>query len=51
MREVLQRLRTYRLYAKRSKCSFYTNSVIFLGFVITPEGVKIERERVKTIDE
>ncbi|OQD63305.1 hypothetical protein PENANT_c470G05598, partial [Penicillium antarcticum] len=38
VREVFRRLRTYRLYAKRSKCRFHTDSVTFLGFVITLEG-------------
>ncbi|OQD64946.1 hypothetical protein PENANT_c409G07288, partial [Penicillium antarcticum] len=37
VREVFRRLRTYRLYAKRSKCRFHTDSVTFLGFVITLE--------------
>jgi hypothetical protein len=51
VREVFRRLRTYQLYVKRSKCRFHTDSVTFLGFVITTEDIQMEEERVKAIDE
>ena len=49
IREVFRRLRTYRLYAKRSKCRFYTNLVIFLGFIIHPKGLKQNKSALKRL--
>lgn len=48
---VLGRLREYRLFAKLSKCSFETTSVSFLGFIVDIDGVRMDTERVRTIDE
>ena len=48
---VLQRLRDYALYAKPSKCTFYTKEVEFLGFVVTTEGVTMDENRVRSIRE
>ena len=50
VRLVLERLRKYRLYAKLSKCAFEVDTVNFLGYVISPDGVGMERSRVETID-
>lgn len=49
VRMVLERLEKFRLYCKLSKCTFHTDTVNFLGFVISPKGIKIERSRVDTI--
>lgn len=49
VRMVLERLRTFKLYAKLSKCAFHTKSVNFLGFVISPEGVSMEPARIQNI--
>ena len=38
VREVLNRLRTHKLYASPKKCEFYRESVEYLGHVITPPG-------------
>jgi hypothetical protein len=46
---VMERLRQYALYANRKKCSFYTQSVRFLGFVVSNTGVSIDPNRVATI--
>lgn len=51
VRRVLDRLRRYGLYCKRSKCAFHTQQVNFLGFIISPQGTQMEPERVKTITE
>ncbi|KAF4539175.1 Reverse transcriptase domain protein [Lasiodiplodia theobromae] len=48
---VLQRLGEWGLYAKLSKCVFHTKTVEFLGFVVTPEGIVMDPERVKAIQE
>ena len=46
---VLQRLREVGLYAKASKCEFHTNSVEFLGFVISDKGISMDMKKVQTI--
>ena len=48
---VLERLRIASLYVNLEKCEFHTKSVDFLGFVVTPAGVVMDPERVKTIAE
>ena len=49
VRMVLGRLWKYQLFCKASKCKFHTDTVNFLGFIIRPQGVEMERERVETI--
>ncbi|WP_241752491.1 reverse transcriptase family protein, partial [Vibrio vulnificus] len=39
LRVVLQTLRDYQLYAKFSKCEFWRDQVVFLGHVVSPEGI------------
>ena len=46
VREVLNRLRTHKLYASPKKCEFYRESIEYLGHVITPEGVAILPSKV-----
>jgi hypothetical protein len=48
---VLERLIEVKLYAKLSKCEFHTREVGYLGFIVTPEGVHMEKDRVKSIEE
>jgi hypothetical protein len=48
---VLKKLRDYALYAKPSKCTFYTKEVEFLGFVVTTSGVTMDENRVRSIRE
>ena len=49
VREVLRRLKEHKLYSKLSKCEFHRSTVEFLGFIITPEGVKMDESKVKSI--
>jgi hypothetical protein len=51
VREVLDRLRKAKLYVKLSKCEWNTDRTEYLGYVVTPEGVSINPERVKTIQD
>jgi hypothetical protein len=39
------------LTCKLSKCEFHSSSVSFLGFVISPDGISMEPDRVATIKE
>ena len=49
IRQVLERLREANLFVKLSKCSFSTQSVEFLGYVISPDGVSMEKSQIDTI--
>ncbi|QRW08587.1 Retrotransposable element Tf2 protein [Ceratobasidium sp. AG-Ba] len=51
VKEVLKILRDNNLYAKLAKCEFFVKKVIFLGLVITPEGISMEEEKIKAIME
>jgi hypothetical protein len=51
VRQVLQRLKEFGLYCKAEKCQFGVSEVGFLGFVITPDGVGMESDRISTIED
>jgi len=51
LRLVCQTLRENILYANPKKCEFMTTRIIFLGFVVTPEGVFANPKKVKAIVE
>ena len=51
VREVLRRLRKHGLYAKPEKCSFHSDSVDYLGFILSPEGLTMDEAKVKVIQE
>ena len=47
--EVIKRLEENDLYVKPEKCKWKMREVEFLGVVIGPEGIKMEREKVKGV--
>ena len=49
--KVLQALKTYRLFAKASKCCIMVREVEFLGQWITPQGAAPTREKIKVVAE
>ncbi|MFG1569956.1 hypothetical protein ACDT16_13810 [Staphylococcus aureus] len=49
LRTVLQTLRDNQLYAKRSKCEFWLNSVSFLGHIISGHGIAVDPKKVEAI--
>jgi hypothetical protein len=49
VKEILQRLRKAKLYVKLSKCEWHTQRTEYLGYIVSPEGISIDQERVKTI--
>jgi hypothetical protein len=51
VKEVLQRLREARLFVKLSKCEWHTQRTEYLGYIVSPEGVSIDANRVKTIQD
>jgi len=51
VKEVLERLRQAKLYVKLSKCEFHKHDVEFLGYIVCPEGIKVDPSRVKTVQD
>lgn len=51
VRQILQILLDHGLYVSLEKCKFHVQEVNFLGFLITPNGIAMEPERVATINE
>ena len=49
VRKVLERLRQFKLYAKLSKCSFMTQMIEFLGYIVSNHGVSMDPRRVDAI--
>src|SRR6266536_1655143 len=49
VREILERLRNFKLYLKLSKCEFSVDRVEFLGFVVITRGIDMEGSRVEII--
>jgi len=46
MEEILRRLKENDLYIKPEKCVWKVRKVRFLGIVIGPDGIEIEKEKV-----
>ena len=47
--QVLAVLREEKLYGNIAKCTFCTDRVVFLGFVISADGIQVDEEKVKAI--
>ncbi|KAL5739350.1 hypothetical protein ACOSQ2_028530 [Xanthoceras sorbifolium] len=48
---VLGVLRTEKLFANFKKCTFCTDRLVFLGFVVSAKGIGVDEEKVKAIKE
>ena len=51
LRLVLQRLKDKQLYAKFKKCEFWLNKVIFLGHIVSHEGIMVDLAKVKAVSQ
>ena len=51
LRYVLQTLREHQLYAKFSKCEFWLDQVIFLGHVVSKDGIQVDPKKIEAIIE
>lgn len=51
LREVLERLRKFALYASKKKCEFFIQEVEFLGFIVSTAGVSMDSRRVAAVEE
>jgi len=49
LRNILSVLHSEKLYANLKKCTFYTEKIVFLGYDVTAQGIKMDEEKVKAI--
>ncbi|KAI4898691.1 hypothetical protein NFI96_020791 [Prochilodus magdalenae] len=49
VRRVLSRLLENQLYVKGEKCEFHLGSTSFLGYIISPEGVIMDDQKVEAV--
>lgn len=51
VRQVLEVLQENKLYVNLKKCTFCTNKLLFLGFIVGEEGIQVDEEKVRAIRE
>src|SRR5207244_932964 len=49
LRAIFNALRDARLFGNLEKCTFCTDRVSFLGYVVTPQGIEVDKAKVKAI--
>ena len=49
VRAVLTRVRDTGLTLKASKCEFHTTETEYLGYIISPQGLRMDEEKIRTI--
>jgi len=47
--QVLAVLRAEKLYGNITKCTFCIDHVVFLGFVVTADGIHVDEEKIQAI--
>ena len=51
LKYVLDVLRIERLFANLKKCTFCTDKLVFLGFVVSTRGIQVDEEKVRVIQD
>ena len=51
LRDVLAVLQENQIFLNLKKCSFMTDSLLFLGYVVSSEGIHVDEEKVRAIRE
>ena len=49
LRQVLQRLKDNQLYARLSKCTFFTNSIEYLGHIVDGDGLRPNPQLIQAL--
>lgn len=47
LQEIFKVMRQHHLYAKMSKCKFATTEVVYLGHVISKQGVAVDQTKIE----
>ena len=51
VKRVLERLQVHQLAIAPDKCEWHRSRVNFLGYIISPEGVEMDQEKIRTVVE
>ena len=51
VKRLLERLQEHQLAIAPDKCEWHRSRVIFLGYIISPEGVEMDQEKIRTVVE
>ena len=51
LHQVLQILAEEKLYGNLEKCQFFTSQVMFLGYVVSAQGIHVDEEKIRAIRE
>src|SRR3954469_15481202 len=51
LNSVLNVLRKEKLFANLKKCTFCTDKIGFLGFVVSAQGIQVDEEKIRAIQE
>jgi len=51
VKEVLKHLHKAGLYAKAKKCEFHSESVEYLGYILSPSGLTMSDDKIKIIQD
>ncbi|XP_039123371.1 uncharacterized protein LOC120259988 [Dioscorea cayenensis subsp. rotundata] len=51
VRDVLTTLQSQEFYAAKKKCVFFTPKVLFLGYVVSGEGIQVDEAKIKAIQD
>ena len=51
LKSVLDTLRKERLFANLKKCTFCMDKLVFLGFVVSAQGIQVDDEKIRAIQE
>jgi hypothetical protein len=51
LRNVLSVLRSEQLYANLKKCIFCMEKIVFLGYVVTAQGIEMAEKKIKAIQD
>lgn len=51
LQQVLNTLRQHKLYINSKKCCFLTEQILFLSYVISPQGIHVDNQKIRAIEE
>ena len=51
LRSILEVLRREKLFPNLKKCTFCTDKFVFMGFIVSVQGVQVDEENIRAIQE